>query len=59
MSSDYPPPPGGPEDATLPGGSGQQPVRLRVQLGPTIGQVYTMVGDRLTMGRATSRWSGP
>jgi len=52
MSSDYPPSHGEPEDATLPGSGGQQPVRLRVQLGPTIGQVYTMVGTRLTLGRA-------
>ena len=51
MSPDYPPPQEGPEDATLSGGGGQQPVRLRVQLGPTIGQVYTMVGNRLTLGR--------
>jgi len=52
MSPDYPPPKKGPDDATLPGSGGQQPVRLRVQLGPTIGQVYTMVGNRLTLGRA-------
>jgi uncharacterized protein YraI len=47
MSPDYPP-----EDATLPGSSEQQPVRLRMQLGATIGQVYTMVGNRLTLVRA-------
>ena len=47
MSPDYPP-----EDVTLPGSSEQQPVRLRMQLGATIGQVYTMVGNRLTLGRS-------
>ena len=65
MSSDNPPdaqyppgPQGGqgpqerPEDATMPGGGDQQPVRLRMQLGATIGQVYTMVGTKLTLGRA-------
>jgi uncharacterized protein YraI len=52
MSSDYPPSHKGPEDATLPGSGRQQPVRLRVQLGPTIGHVYTMVGNRLTLGRS-------
>jgi uncharacterized protein YraI len=41
----------GAEDATLPGG-GQPLVRLRMQLGPAIGQVYTMVGNLMTMGRA-------
>jgi hypothetical protein len=64
MSSSYPPdeeyPPNqpwgrGPEeepsDATLPGGE-RQPVRLRMQLGQSIGQLYTMVGNTLTMGRA-------
>jgi pSer/pThr/pTyr-binding forkhead associated (FHA) protein len=39
------------EDATMPGGE-RQPVRLRMQLGPTIGQVYTMLGNTLTLGRA-------
>jgi uncharacterized protein YraI len=33
-------------------GSERQPVRLRMQLGPTIGQVYTMSGDSITIGRA-------
>lgn len=58
MSSDYPTddqyshsPSEDKGDATLPGG-GPAPVRLRMQLGPTIGQVYTMVGNRLTVGRA-------
>lgn len=46
MSSGYPP-----ADATLPKGE-RPPVRLRMQLGPAIGQVYTMAGDTLTMGRA-------
>jgi pSer/pThr/pTyr-binding forkhead associated (FHA) protein len=54
---DYPPnPPWGrdpnePGDATLPG-SERQPVRLRMQLGQSIGQVYTMVGNTLSLGRA-------
>ncbi len=52
MSSDYPPGPHrGQSDATLPG-SGRPPIRLRVQLGPAIGQTYTMVGNTLTIGRA-------
>jgi pSer/pThr/pTyr-binding forkhead associated (FHA) protein len=58
MSSGYPPdaqypkrPQEGAGDATLPGG-GQPPIRLRMQLGPAIGQAYTMVGNRLTIGRA-------
>jgi pSer/pThr/pTyr-binding forkhead associated (FHA) protein/uncharacterized protein YgiM (DUF1202 family) len=58
MSSGYPPDPSegrnpwsGREDATMPGDE-RQPVRLRMQLGPTIGQVYTMLGNTLTIGRA-------
>lgn len=43
--------PGTPADATQPG-TGRLPVRLRVQLGAHIGQVYTMSGDTLTIGRA-------
>lgn len=39
------------EDATMPGG-GQPPVRLRMQLGPSIGQVYSMVDNVMTIGRA-------
>ncbi len=46
MSSGYPP-----GDATLPGDD-RPPIRLRMQLGSAIGQVYTMVGDLLTIGRA-------
>lgn len=46
MSSGYPP-----GDATKPPGA-SPPIRLRMQLGPAIGQVYTMVGDTLTIGRA-------
>lgn len=38
-------------DATQPG-TGRLPIRLRVQLGAHIGQVYTMSGDALTIGRA-------
>ena len=47
-------PPGDPgtsADATQPG-AGRPSVRLRVQLGAHIGQVYTMSGDTLTIGRA-------
>ncbi len=33
-------------------GSSRPPVRLRMQLGPAIGQAYTMVGDTLAIGRA-------
>src|SRR5512136_2618740 len=51
MSSGYPPgaqnPPSG---APQPGG--RPPIRLRMQVGSSIGQVYTMVGDLLTIGRA-------
>jgi uncharacterized protein YraI len=51
MSSGYPPgaqnPPSG---STQPGG--RVPIRLRMQVGSSIGQVYTMVGDLLTIGRA-------
>ncbi len=64
MSSDYPPgaqypqspqggrsPQGGQGEPTQPGG-GRPPIRLRMQLGPSIGQVYTMMGNTLTIGRA-------
>ena len=51
MSSGYPPgaphpPSGAPQPA------GRPPIRLRMQVGSSIGQVYTMVGDLLTIGRA-------
>ncbi len=46
MSSGYPP-----ADITLPKDD-RPPIRLRMQLGPTVGQVYTMLGNTLTIGRA-------
>lgn len=46
MSSGYPP-----GDVTQIGSS-RPPIRLRAQLGPAMGQVYTMVGNTLTIGRA-------
>jgi uncharacterized protein YraI len=52
MSSGYPP--GGaqnpPNDFTQP--AGRLPIRLRMQVGSSVGQVYTMMGDLLTIGRA-------
>jgi uncharacterized protein YraI len=52
MSSGYPP--GGaqnpPNDFTQP--AGRLPIRLRMQAGSSVGQVYTMMGDLLTIGRA-------
>jgi hypothetical protein len=47
MSSGY-----GPDSLYPHDPSERQPVRLRMQLGPTIGQVYTMLGNTLTLGRA-------
>jgi hypothetical protein len=51
MSSGYPPgaqnPPSGSAQP-----AGRIPIRLRMQVGSSIGQVYTMVGDLLTIGRA-------
>jgi uncharacterized protein YraI len=51
MSSGFPP--GGqnpPIGSTQP--AGRLPIKLRMQVGSSIGQVYTMVGDLLTIGRA-------
>ena len=46
-----PDPPGGADDLTMPGHDRPQ-IKLRMQLGPAVGQVYTMVGDTLTIGRS-------
>ena len=52
MGSGYPPGRDYPQSDVTQPGSGRPPIRLRMQLGLTIGQSWTMVGDVLTIGRA-------